>query len=635
MINLTRQRLRLLSSQSKVILMILNDIMMAMTAWIVFGPPLINYIGTEFSYPILETIYDQFFQFFIPTLSAIFFMWFFGFYRSLIRFFDSMDAILTALIGSVIFGFGWALIYLGQLNFSDSNIIFITFLQGIILSFLFYALINMSRIIARILLYPNFKEKNAIPVVIYGAGAAGKELMEAVQIDKSKNLVAFYDDSNDLKNRLINRVPIYGAQKKLKELKIKYPNLEVLLAIPSLDHNERKDVISKLEELKISVRTVPAFHELIFDEKKMSNIQNLTIDDLIPDRKIEVLNVFDSRNREFLITGAGGSIGSEIVRQLLNQNPKKIILFDISEYSLFRIYEEVKLIKNKNGFLTDVIPVLGNILDSNHLKRIFLENDVDTIYHAAAFKHVPLVQDVNNISKSVENNFIGTYRLAIEASQSNVKSFVLVSTDKAVRPTNVMGASKRMAEIAIQALNEKCPNCKLSMVRFGNVINSSGSVIPLFLDQISRGGPITITHKDVERYFMTIPEASNLVIQAGEMAKGGEVFILDMGEQMKVLDIAKRLIHLSGRSVSETSNSEGIEIVEVGLRDGEKMFEELLISGNEKKTSNPRIFKSNESFLSFEKLNEIINDILEAIMDNNTKQITEIMTKYVDGFKYE
>jgi len=503
------------------------------------------------------------------------------------------------------------------------------------LSFLFYALVNMSRIIARILLYPNFKEKNAIPVVIYGAGAAGKELMEAVQIDKSKNLVAFYDDSNDLKNRLINRVPIYGAQKKLKELKIKYPNLEVLLAIPSLDHNERKDVISKLEELKISVRTVPAFHELIFDEKKMSNIQNLTIDDLIPDRKIEVLNVFDSRNREFLITGAGGSIGSEIVRQLLNQNPKKIILFDISEYSLFRIYEEVKLIKNKNGFLTDVIPVLGNILDSNHLKRIFLENDVDTIYHAAAFKHVPLVQDVNNISKSVENNFIGTYRLAIEASQSNVKSFVLVSTDKAVRPTNVMGASKRMAEIAIQALNEKCPNCKLSMVRFGNVINSSGSVIPLFLDQISRGGPITITHKDVERYFMTIPEASNLVIQAGEMAKGGEVFILDMGEQMKVLDIAKRLIHLSGRSVSETSNSEGIEIVEVGLRDGEKMFEELLISGNEKKTSNPRIFKSNESFLSFEKLNEIINDILEAIMDNNTKQITEIMTKYVDGFKYE
>ena len=635
MINLMRQRLQLLSSKSKLFLLFFSDILMAMTAWVVFGPPLINYIGTEFSYPILKTIYDQFLQFLIPALCSIFFMWFFGFYRSLIRFFDSMDAILTALIGSLIFGFGWALIYLSQLNFSDSNIIFIAFLQGIILSFLFYALINIIRIIARILIYPNSNEENAIPVVIYGAGAAGKELMEAVQIDKSKNLIAFYDDSYDLKNRLINKVPIYGSQKKLAELKTKYPNLEVLLAIPSLDQNERKDVISKLEELKISVRTVPAFHELIFDEKKMSDIQNLTIDDLIPGRKTEELNIAKPEDREFLVTGAGGSIGSEIVRQLLNQNPKKIILYDISEYSLFRIYEEVKIIKSKNGFSTHVIPVLGNILDSIHLKRVFSEHAVDTIYHAAAFKHVPLVQDKNNISKSVENNFVGTYKLANEALNANVKSFVLVSTDKAVRPTNVMGASKRMAEIAIQVLNEMNQNSKLSMVRFGNVINSSGSVIPLFLEQISKGGPITITHKEVERYFMTIPEASNLVIQAGEIMSGGEVFILDMGKQMKVLDIAKRLIHLSGRSVSENSNSEGIEIIEVGLRDGEKMYEELLISGDEEKTVNKKIFMSKEKFVSNEVFLQLLNSTKEAISKNDISKLTSLMEEYVDGFNYE
>ena len=635
MINLFRQRLQLLSSKSKLFLLFFSDITMAMTAWIVFGPPLINYIGTEFSYPILNTINDQFFQFLIPAFCSIFFMWFFGFYKSLIRFFDSMDAILTALIGSLIFGFGWTLVYLAQLNFLESNIIFITFLQGIILSFLFYALINITRIIARILIYPNSKEENAIPVVIYGAGAAGKELMEAVQIDRTKSLVAFYDDSKNLKNRLINKVPIYGSQKKLAELKIKYPNLEVLLAIPSLDQNERKDVISRLEELKISVRTVPAFHELIFDEKKMSDIQNLTMDDLIPGRKIEELKIAKSEEREFLITGAGGSIGSEIVRQLLNQNPKKIILFDISEYSLFRIYEEVKLIKAKNELSTLVIPVLGNILDSQHLQRIFLEHVIDTVYHAAAFKHVPLVQDKNNISKSIENNFIGTYKLAKEALRANVKSFVLISTDKAVRPTNVMGASKRMAEIAVQVLNEQNQNSKLSMVRFGNVINSSGSVIPLFLEQISRGGPITITHKDVERYFMTIPEASNLVIQAGEMMSGGEVFILDMGKQMKVLDIAKRLIHLSGRSVSENSNSEGIEIIEVGLRDGEKMYEELLISGDEEKTINKKIFMSKEKFVTNEVFLELLNSAKKAISENDISKLMSLMEDYVDGFNYE
>tara|TARA_B100002019_G_scaffold205529_1_gene178276 strand:+ start:583 stop:2490 length:1908 start_codon:yes stop_codon:yes gene_type:complete len=635
MIKQIRHKLQILSSRSKLFLLISNDVFMAMVAWIVFGPPLINYIGTEFKNSILDTIFDQFFQFFIPTLLAIIFMWFFGFYRSLIRFFDSMDSIVTSIIGSLIFGFGWSLIYLSQLSFSNSNILFISFLQGIILSFLFYALINITRIIAKILIYPKPIEENAIPVVIYGAGAAGKELMESVQIDKTKNLVAFYDDSKNLRDRSINNIPIYGAPEKLKDLKDKYSNLEVLLAIPSLDHNQRKDVISKLEELRISVRTVPAFHELIFDEKKMSDIQSLSMEDLIPGRKIDDLVMKNPENRVFMVTGSGGSIGSEIVRQIINQNPKKIILFDISEFNLFRIYEELKLIKIKNNLITQIEAILGNILDCNHLERIFSENNIDTIYHAAAYKHVPLVQDKNNISKSVENNFIGTYSLAEEAAKARINSFVLVSTDKAVRPTNVMGASKRMAEIAVQVLNERHKNLRFSMVRFGNVINSSGSVIPLFLEQISRGGPVTITHKEVERYFMTIPEASNLVIQAGEMSFGGEVFILDMGKQMKVLDIAQRLIHLSGRSVSKDSNTEGIEILEVGLRDGEKMYEELLISGNEQSTSNDKIFMSKEAFIEYDDLLNVISNIKNAIVVNDHKLITNILSNYVEGFRYE
>ncbi len=633
--NVIGNRLSSLNRKTKLAIIVSSDLIMALTAWIIFGPPLINAVGTNFSITILDTVLNQFFQFFFPAVLAVLFMNFFGFYRSIIRFFDSVDSIVVSIFGSMIFGFGWSLIYLSQINQATSTIFFVAILQGFVLSVMFYALLNTTRDIAKLILYPYTIEDTANPVVIYGAGAAGKELMQTILLDRTKNLVAFFDDSKDLKNRLINNIPIYGSMEKLKSLRDNNNNLEVLLAIPSLESEKRRDVIAKLEKLKISVRTVPAFHELIFDSKKMSDIQNLSLDDLLPPREIDNLTVNNSESREFLVTGAGGSIGSEIVRQLINYNPKKIILFEISEFNLFKIFEEIKALIKEKDFGTEIYPILGDIKDRNHLRRIFNSHDIDTIYHAAAYKHVPLVEDVNNISKSIENNLLGTFNLAEESISAKVKSFVLISTDKAVRPKNIMGATKRLAEIAIQVLNDKKLITKLCMVRFGNVINSSGSVIPLFLDQIANGGPVTITHKDVERYFMTIPEASNLVLQAGEMSKGGEVFILDMGEQMKVIDIARKLIHLSGRSVAETSNREGIEIIEVGLRDGEKMFEELLISGNEEKTSNSRIFKSNESFVTNEELNEIIKDMSDAIIKNDTNKITEIMTKYVDGFKYE
>jgi FlaA1/EpsC-like NDP-sugar epimerase len=474
--------------------------------------------------------------------------------------------------------------------------------------------------------------RDAVPIVIYGAGSAGQELCQAILMDKSKKLIAFYDDSKNLKDRSKNGIPIYGSLDNLKKLKKDYQNIEVLLAIPSLDIKKRRKVISKLEELKIAVRTVPALHELIFDSKKMSDIQNLSMNDILPGRRVEKYSVVNAHEREFFISGAGGSIGAELTRQILSQNPKKIILFDLSEFNLFNIFEESKLVIKENNFQTLLIPMLGNVCDQNHLNHIFKNHNIDTVYHAAAYKHVPLVEDENNIAKSIENNLLGTYLIAKTAIKAKIKSFVLVSTDKAVRPTNIMGATKRMAEISIQALNQSQNDTNLCMVRFGNVINSSGSVIPLFLDQISRGGPITITHKQVERYFMTIPEASSLVIQAGEMSVGGEVFVLDMGEQIKIFDLAKKLIHLSGRNIANNSNISGIEIVEVGLRPGEKMYEELLISGESQKTPNDKIFKSNEMFIVLKEFTEVVEDVKCFVKDNEVKKLKNIMSKYVDGF---
>ena len=504
------------------------------------------------------------------------------------------------------------------------------------LSVVLFSFISSSRIFGKYVLFSlKNVQDNAEPIIIYGAGSAGKELFEALQFDNSKKILGFFDDSTELKDRSINKVPIYTNFKKLQKLKDSFRSLTVLLAIPSLDLAARREIITKLEELKIAVRTVPAFHELIFDERKMSDIQSLSLGDLIPERDFELKPITGAINREFLVSGAGGSIGSEIVRQILKCNPKKIILLDMSEFNLFKIFEELKILINENNYQSEIIPYLADIKDDNHISQILSKHQIDTIYHAAAYKHVPLVQETQNISRSVNNNFIGTYKFACEAAKANIKSFVLISTDKAVRPENIMGATKRMAELSIQALDKTNSNTKFSMVRFGNVINSSGSVVPLFIDQIANGGPITLTHKDVERYFMTIPEASNLVIQAGEMSKGGEVFILDMGEQMKVIEIAKRLIHLSGRSVADHSGAEGIEIIEVGLRPGEKMYEELLISGNEEKTDNPRIFKSNEKSLDIDMLKQIIQFCSNHIENDNFNELANIMTEHVEGFNYE
>ena len=624
-----------LARRQKLAIVLLNDALLALICWVVFGPPMATYIASEFTDEIIDIFYDQWQSFIFPLIFSITYLYIFGFYKSLIKFFDSKDAILLSVSGSLVFGISWAVFHINQFQIISTTFLAVILLQGFLLSAVFYAFLNISRDIAKYLLYPYTINKDAKNIVIYGAGASGNELFQSILLDPSKKLLAFFDDSKNLQDRQINNIPILGNFNQLERLKTKYPDLEVLLAIPSIQTDKRREIITKLESIKVAVRTVPSLSELISDQKKMTDIQDLSLDDLLPRARVKKDILSSVKGKTLLISGAGGSIGSEIVRQLLSNKPHAIILFDVSEFNLFSIERECQAIKLSKNIDTELIPILGDIRDFDNLNYLFQKYKIDSIYHAAAYKHVPLVEDVNNITKASENNVIGTFNLAKLSIENHVKSFVMISTDKAVRPSNIMGASKRMAEMVIQSLNTQNSNTRFSMVRFGNVINSSGSVIPLFLDQIAKGGPVTVTDMNVTRYFMTIPEASNLVLQAADMSEGGEVFILDMGEQLKIYELAKKLIHLSGRSISTDGNSNGIEILEIGLRPGEKMYEELLISGDQLSTSNPKIFKSLEDFPTIEVMEDLIGKLKIAIKHDDFKKIISIYKENVEGYVNE
>jgi FlaA1/EpsC-like NDP-sugar epimerase len=630
--NLIGKTLNALPRKKKTILVLLNDLFLSFICWLVFGPPMATIISTQYSISLPTVILGQLYSFAIPALMFIAYFYFFGYYKSLIRYFDSRDSIFLCVSGSLLFGFSWAAIYIFQFNVISTSFLSITILQGLLLSSVLYAFINISRDIAKYFLYPAIKDDNAAPIVIFGSDGSANDLMQAFQGDPSKNVVALFDDSRIFKNLQINNIPIISGFDKLEQLKSLHANLQVLLAIPNIKTEQRRKIISELERIKVAVRTMPPLNELLSDEKKVTDIQELSINDILPGARISNAKVKDAKSKTFLISGAGGSIGAEITRQLLASNPLKIILFELSEYNLFNIERECLAIKSSKKLDTEIIPILGDIRDTRNLDHLFQQFTIDHIYHAAAYKHVPLVENKNNIAKAAENNILGTYNLAEAAVKFKVHSFVMISTDKAVRPTNIMGATKRFAEIIIQSINAEAGQTKFSMVRFGNVINSSGSVIPLFVDQISRGGPVTVTHKDVKRYFMTIPEASNLVLQAGEMSEGGEVFILDMGEQVKIYDLARKLIHLSGKNHSISDGDNGIEIIEVGLRPGEKMYEELLISGSEIKTDNPKINKATESFVNFKELKPILLELTEAINNYDNKKILNLLSLHVEGF---
>jgi FlaA1/EpsC-like NDP-sugar epimerase len=499
--------------------------------------------------------------------------------------------------------------------------------------------VGLSRALARYWLGGLYQSRlvlsNLPRVLIYGAGAAGRQLATALKSSSEMHVLGILDDDDRLHNHVLNGLKIYNPinlASIVKHYRIDY----ILLAMPSISRHRRNTILELIRRAHVSVRTVPSLIDLAHGRVQVSDLRDLDIDDLlgrdpvIPNQLLIAKNI---TTKTVLVTGAGGSIGSELCRQILKYQPTKLLLVELSEYALYSIYHELEKILSTNKSTT-LIPLLANVRDVARISEIFSTWHPETVYHAAAYKHVPLVE--HNPAEGIKNNVFGTLTVAQQAIAHNVNDFVLISTDKAVRPTNIMGASKRLAEMVLQALAEQYisnNSTTFSMVRFGNVLGSSGSVVPLFRRQIKAGGPITLTHSEITRYFMTIPEAAQLVIQAGAMATGGDVFVLDMGEPVKIIDLAKRIVELSGLSLKDDENPDGDIGIEItGLRPGEKLYEELLIGDNPLPTSHPRIMKAHEQFLSWAELENHLDLLNKSLSGADIHLAKEILKEIISGY---
>jgi FlaA1/EpsC-like NDP-sugar epimerase len=470
-----------------------------------------------------------------------------------------------------------------------------------------------SRFLARGYLLKMNDRGDAVRVAIYGAGHSGMQLASALRGGHDYRPVALVDDNKELHGATIAGVKVWppsALPRLVEEKQIK----EILLAMPSLRKAEQKAILERLEPLKVKIKVTPPIASLVNGELRVQDIRDIEIEDLLgrdavaPDSRLLSTCI---TGKNVMVTGAGGSIGSELCRQIVQLRPARLLLLDMSEYALYSIEQDLQEILKAKGIDVEMLPFLGSVLDRAKCELILRSFQVDTIYHAAAYKHVPLVE--HNPTEGVRNNAFGTYVLAQAAIAAGVGCFVLISTDKAVRPTNVMGATKRLAELILQGFSRTQDKTRFCMVRFGNVLGSSGSVVPLFRKQIMAGGPITVTHPEITRYFMTIPEAAQLVLQAGSMGEGGDVFVLDMGEPVKILDLAKRMVHLSGLEVKGESDApDAIEIQHVGLRPGEKLYEELLIGSNVVGTQHPLIMRAQEIELSWDVLHDLLARLQQA-----------------------
>ena len=479
-------------------------------------------------------------------------------------------------------------------------------------------------------------------VLIYGAGDAGRQLAESFGRSQDLILKGFVDDARELWGRSINGLLVYPPA-ELPALAAKGEITDIWLALPSLSLTQRQQVIDYLRPLAVHVRTLPSIRDLATGKVTLADLRELDLDELLARAPVEPkvdLLLKDIEQQCVLVTGAGGSIGSELCRQILRLNPRQLILFEQNEFGLYTIHQELvrSLQSHQPTQLSAIqmVPVLGSVTDKATLERVLDQFNPQAVFHAAAYKHVPLVE--SNPLMGIWNNVFGTLYAAQLAREHGVKSFVMVSTDKAVRPTNVMGASKRLAELCVQALAElpQPSGCRLSMVRFGNVLGSSGSVVPLFREQVKAGGPVTLTHKDVTRYFMSIPEAAQLVIQAGAMAKGGEVFVLDMGSPVKIYDLARRVIELSGRSVQDSEHPQGdIAIEVVGLRPGEKLYEELLIGDSPDVTNHPKVLKAREHSLPWVRLEQFLLQMQRYIDEQDAGAALELLAALVLEYRPE
>lgn len=470
-------------------------------------------------------------------------------------------------------------------------------------------------------------------IIIYGAGASGRQLLPALSQASEYYPVAFVDDNPRLQGTVMHGVTVYSP-KKLAWLVEKYDVKKILLAMPSASRSRKNEVIKQLEGLPCEVLSIPGMVDLVEGKASIDTLRKVSITDLLgrdPVDPVPELIARNIRDKSVMVTGAGGSIGSELCRQILRNKPKTLVLYEISEYSLYAIERELAEIIQTNGLQTNLYPIMGNVQDQEHLERALNSFNTETIYHAAAYKHVPLVE--YNVTDGVRNNVFGTLACAKAAIACKVTKFVLISTDKAVRPTNTMGATKRLAELVLQGLSSSQDTTCFSMVRFGNVLGSSGSVVPLFEKQIASGGPITLTHPDIIRYFMTIPEAAQLVIQAGAMGNGGDVFVLDMGEPVKIIDLAHRMVTLSGLKLRDSEHPSGdIEIRTTGLRPGEKLFEELLIGENVRSTQHPRILTAHEVMMPWGELTEFLHELNTACSHFDQQRIRELLILAPTGF---
>lgn len=493
-------------------------------------------------------------------------------------------------------------------------------------------MIGGSRLMVRAF-YHQVLRKSGDKVAIYGAGVSGRQLLNALYHSGEYSPVAFVDDDPASVGSVINGVSVYHAD-RLAELVEEFSISHIFLALPSVTHVRRREIIDDLEGLPVYVKTVPDFVDLMSGAAKVGQLQDIDLADLLGRDPIPPqAELIDRciRDKVVMVTGAGGSIGAELCRQIIRCQPKELVMLDISEYALYQISKELDRAKAANEHDVQIIPLLGSVQNEKRLQSMFSDFGVNTVYHAAAYKHVPMVE--YNVVEGVSNNVFGTLAAGRAAVKAGVENFVLISTDKAVRPTNVMGASKRMAELLLQAFASKYQSTGFSMVRFGNVLGSSGSVVPLFRQQIQNGGPVTVTHKDIIRYFMTIPEAAQLVLQASAMGQGGDVFVLDMGEPVRIVSLARRLVRLMGSEVKDKAHPMGdIEIQFTGLRPGEKLYEELLLGDNVTGTGHPKIMRAEEEFLSEEEIDRHTEALRAACDINDCEAIQSILLQAVSGF---
>ncbi|WP_392343451.1 polysaccharide biosynthesis protein [uncultured Shewanella sp.] len=547
-----------------------------------------------------------------------------GLYRAVLRYMG-LQALVAILAGVTVSTISLVLVSF----YADANIPRTVPLIYAVFSLVF---IGGSRTIVRSIVGSGMK-RSGEPVIIYGAGVSGRQLLTSLVQSHEYYPFAFVDDDLALHGTVIQGVHVHSPSIIRKLIKQKSVT-KILLAIPSASRAKRQTILTRLEPLAVQILTIPAMADLVNGTKLYTDIKEVEIDDLLGRDAVnprEDLLSANIKDKVVMVTGAGGSIGSELCRQILKQTPKKLVLFELSEFALYTIDRELIATAKQLGLNVRIIPMMGSVQRENRVKAIMKAFGVQTVYHAAAYKHVPLVE--HNVVEGVRNNVFGTLYTARAAIAANVETFVLISTDKAVRPTNVMGTTKRMAELVLQGLSREQNQTRFCMVRFGNVLGSSGSVVPLFRTQIANGGPVTVTHSEITRFFMTIPEASQLVIQAGAMGKGGDVFVLDMGKSVKIVDLAKKMIRLSGYDVLSDENPDGdIAIEFTGLRPGEKLYEELLIGDDVTGTEHERIMTANESYLTWKEYSVILKQLDIACHEFDHEAIRDILLKTPTGF---